>query len=210
MQKRTRQAKREFAARGLVEAVTWSFIAHDDATLFGGGKPELALANPIAADLSDMRPSLVPGLARAAQRNADRGYGDVALFEVGQCFASDQPEGQTTKATALRRGSARHGGAGRHWDGAAKPVDAFEAKADALALLTSLGVPTGGLQVVAGGPDWLHPGRSGTLQFGPRNQVGSSVSCTRGCSRPSTSRARWWSAKSRWTPCRCPSTGRPR
>ncbi len=172
MQKRTRQAKREFAARGLVEAVTWSFIAHDDATLFGGGKPELALANPIAADLSDMRPSLVPGLARAAQRNADRGYGDVALFEVGQCFASDQPEGQTTKATALRRGSARHGGAGRHWDGAAKPVDAFEAKADALALLTSLGVPTGGLQVVAGGPDWLHPGRSGTLQFGPRNQVG--------------------------------------
>lgn len=172
MQKRTRQAKREFAARGLVEAVTWSFIAHDDATLFGGGKPELALANPIAADLSDMRPSLVPGLARAAQRNADRGYGDVALFEVGQCFSSDQPEGQTTKATALRRGSARHGGAGRHWDGAARPVDAFEAKADALALLASLGVPTGGLQVVAGGPDWLHPGRSGTLQFGPRNPVG--------------------------------------
>ncbi|QRE72901.1 phenylalanine--tRNA ligase subunit beta [Methylobacterium aquaticum] len=172
MQKRTRQAKREFAARGLVEAVTWSFIAHDDATLFGGGKPELALANPIAADLSDMRPSLVPGLARAAQRNADRGYGDVALFEVGQCFSSDQPEGQTTKATALRRGSARHGGAGRHWDGAARPVDAFEAKADALALLASLGVPTGGLQIVAGGPDWLHPGRSGTLQFGPRNPVG--------------------------------------
>lgn len=172
MQKRTRQAKREFAARGLVEAVTWSFIAHDDATLFGGGKPELALANPIAADLSDMRPSLVPGLARAAQRNADRGYGDVALFEVGQCFSSDQPEGQTTKAAALRRGSARHGGAGRHWDGAARPVDAFEAKADALALLASLGVPTGGLQVVAGGPDWLHPGRSGTLQFGPRNPVG--------------------------------------
>ncbi|KMO21813.1 phenylalanine--tRNA ligase subunit beta [Methylobacterium platani] len=172
MQKRTRQAKREFAARGLVEAVTWSFIAHADATLFGGGKPELALANPIAADLSDMRPSLVPGLARAAQHNADRGYGDVALFEVGQCFASDQPEGQTTKATALRRGSARHGGAGRHWDSAAKPIDAFEAKADALALLTALGVPTGGLQVVAGGPDWLHPGRSGTLQFGPRNQVG--------------------------------------
>lgn len=172
MQKRTRQAKRECAARGLVEAVTWSFIAHDDATLFGGGKPELALANPIAADLSDMRPSLVPGLARAAQRNADRGMGDVALFEVGQCFASDQPEGQTTKAAALRRGSARHGGAGRHWDGAARPVDAFEAKADALALLTALGVPTGGLQVVAGGPDWLHPGRSGTLQFGPRNPVG--------------------------------------
>ncbi|GJE16855.1 phenylalanine--tRNA ligase subunit beta [Methylobacterium marchantiae] len=172
LQKRTRVAKRALATRGLVEAVTWSFIPHDDAVLFGGGKPDLALANPIAADLSDMRPSLVPGLLRAAQRNADRGYGDVALFEVGQCFETDQPEGQSIRATAIRRGTARHEGAGRHWEGAAAPVDAFEAKADALALLTALGVPTGGLQIVAGGPGWLHPGRSGTMQFGPKNQIG--------------------------------------
>ncbi|ACL60393.1 phenylalanine--tRNA ligase subunit beta [Methylobacterium nodulans] len=172
LQKRTRLAKRELAARGLVEAVTWSFISRAEAKAFGGGRPELALANPIAADLSDMRPSLLPGLLRAAQRNADRGYGDVALFEVGQCFASDEPEGQTIRAAALRRGTARFAGAGRHWDGAARPVDAFEAKADALALLTALGIPTGGLQVAAGGPDWFHPGRSGTLQFGPRNPIG--------------------------------------
>ncbi|CAA2139986.1 phenylalanine--tRNA ligase subunit beta [Methylobacterium bullatum] len=172
LQKRTRLAKRALATRGLVEAVTWSFIPHDDAVLFGGGKADLALANPIAADLSDMRPSLVPGLLRAAQRNADRGYGDVALFEVGQCFETDQPEGQSIRATAIRRGTARHEGAGRHWAGAAATVDAFEAKADALALLTALGVPTGGLQIVAGGPAWLHPGRSGTMQFGPKNQIG--------------------------------------
>ena len=105
LQKRTRLAKRALATRGLVEAVTWSFIPHDDAVLFGGGKADLALANPIAADLSDMRPSLVPGLLRAAQRNADRGYGDVALFEVGQCFETDQPEGQSIRATAIRRGN---------------------------------------------------------------------------------------------------------
>ncbi|MBY0295872.1 MAG: phenylalanine--tRNA ligase subunit beta [Methylobacterium sp.] len=172
LQRRTRLAKRELAARGLVEAVTWSFIAKDEARAFGGGRPDLALANPIAADLSDMRPSLLPGLLRAAQRNADRGYGDVALFEVGQCFASDQPEGQSMRAAAIRRGTARFAGAGRHWDGAAQAVDAFEAKADALALLTALGVPTGGLQVVAGGPDYFHPGRSGTLQFGPKNPIG--------------------------------------
>jgi phenylalanyl-tRNA synthetase beta chain len=172
MQKRTRLAKRALASRGLVEAVTWSFIPHDDAVLFGGGGADLALANPIAADLSDMRPSLVPGLLRAAQRNADRGSPDVALFEVGQCFATDQPEGQTIRAAAIRRGTASHAGAGRHWDGRTDGVDAFDAKADALALLAALGVPGGGLQVVAGGPDWLHPGRSGTLQFGPKNQVG--------------------------------------
>ena len=173
IQRRTRAAKRALASRGLMEAVTWSFIPHDDAVLFGGGGPGLALANPIASDLSDMRPSLVPGLLRAAQRNADRGYPDVALFEVGQCFADDQPEGQSIRATAIRRGSARHAGSGRHWDGAAGPVDVFEAKADALALLAALGVPTGGLQVVPGGPAWLHPGRSGTLQFGPKNQIGT-------------------------------------
>jgi phenylalanyl-tRNA synthetase beta chain len=173
IQKRTRLAKRTLAARGLVEAVTWSFIAKDEAVLFGGGDRSLALANPIASDLSDMRPSLLPGLLKAAQRNADRGFGDVALFEVGQCFASDEPEGQTIRAAAVRRGTARAEGVGRHWDGGAVAVDAFDAKADALALLNALGVPTGGLQVVAGGPDWLHPGRSGTLQFGPRNVVGA-------------------------------------
>ncbi|CAO4163906.1 phenylalanine--tRNA ligase subunit beta [Methylorubrum populi] len=173
LQRRGRLARRALASRGMLEAVTYSFIAKEDAALFGGGKADLALANPIAADLSDMRPSLVPGLLRAAQRNADRGFPDTALFEVGQCFASDEPEGQSLRATGLRRGTARHAGAGRHWSGTAEAVDAFEAKADALALLAALGVPTGGLQIVAGGPDWLHPGRSGTLQFGPKNIVGS-------------------------------------
>src|SRR3954451_11481162 len=173
IQKRTRLAKRLLATRGLVEAVTWSFIGKEEAKLFGGGDKRLALANPIASDLSDMRPSLLPGLLKAAQRNADRGYGDVALFEVGQCFANDEPEGEAIKAAAVRRGTARAEGVGRHWDGGAVAVDAFDAKADALALLTALGVPTGGLQVAPGGPDWLHPGRSGTLRFGPQNPIGA-------------------------------------
>jgi phenylalanyl-tRNA synthetase beta chain len=173
IQKRTRVAKRLLGARGLVEAVTWSFIAREEAALFGGGDKRLALANPIASDLSDMRPSLLPGLIEAAQRNADRGFGDVALFEVGQCFASDEPEGQTIKAAAVRRGTARAQGVGRHWDGGAVAVDAFDAKADAMALLTALGLPTAAVQVVPGGPAWLHPGRSGTLQFGPKTVVGA-------------------------------------
>jgi phenylalanyl-tRNA synthetase beta chain len=172
MQKRTRTAKRALASRGLMEAVTWSFVPHADADLFGGGGADLILANPIASELSDMRPSLLPGLLRAAQRNADRGYPDAALFEVGQCFASDEPEGQTVRAAAVRRGGGTLAGAGRHWDGSARSVDAFDAKADALALLGSLGVPTGGLQITAGGPSWLHPGRSGTLRFGPKTEIG--------------------------------------
>jgi phenylalanyl-tRNA synthetase beta chain len=172
LQVRTRKAKRALAARGLTEAVTWSFISKPQAELFGGGKPELALANPIAAELSDMRPSLIPGLVAAAQRNADRGFPDAALFEVGQIFRGDKPEDQFTAATGVRRALAKAGGIGRHWSGKAAPIDAFDAKADALAVLAAAGAPAQAMQVVPGGPAWFHPGRSGTIQIGPQNILG--------------------------------------
>ncbi len=172
LQKRTRLARRALAASGLVEAITWSFVSQTEAKAFGGGAPALSLANPIASSLSDMRPSLLPGLIAAAQRNSDKGHGDLALFEVGQIFKGDGEKDQRMAATALRRGTARLAGAGRHWSGAIGPVTAFDAKADALCLLEALGIATGGLQVVAGGPDWFHPGRSGTLQFGPKGVIG--------------------------------------
>ena len=171
-QTRTRRAKRGLAARGMVEAVTWSFVAKPVAEAFGGGKPELALANPIAADLSDMRPSLLPGLLLAAQRNADRGVADLALFEVGQIFRGTKPSDQLTAATGIRRLSATVNGAGRHWQGKAPAVSVFDAKADALALLDVLGAPVDKFQIVAGAPSWFHPGRSGTIQLGPQNIIG--------------------------------------
>lgn len=171
IQKRTRMAKRALAARGMVEAVTWSFISKAQAELFGGGQPELALANPIASDLSDMRPTLLVGLATAAQRNADRGHGDVALFEVGQVFRGDAPEDQVVAASGIRRGLAGLTGTGRHWQGA-RPADVFDAKADALAVLSAVGAPVAGIQIVPGGPSWFHPGRSGTFQMGPQNVFG--------------------------------------
>ena len=172
LQVRTRKAKRALAARGMVEAVTWSFISHQQAALFGGGKPELKLANPIAADLSDMRPSIIPGLVTAAQRNADRGFADVALFEVGQVFHGDRPEDQLTAAAGVRRALAKASGTGRHWSNRAAEVDVFDAKGDALAALAAAGAPTQALQVVPGGPAWLHPGRSGTIQMGPQTVLG--------------------------------------
>ena len=172
IQLRTRKAKRALAARNLVEAVTWSFIAKTQAELFGGGKPELALANPIAADLSDMRPSLIPGLVAAAQKNADRGFPDAGLFEVGQVFRGDQPEDQFTAAAGVRRALAKPSGIGRHWSKRDGEVDAFDAKADALAVLAAAGAPAQALQVVPGGPAWFHPGRSGTIQIGPQNVLG--------------------------------------
>jgi phenylalanyl-tRNA synthetase beta chain len=172
LQMRRRKAARALAARGMVEAVTWSFVSRAQAELFGGGKPELALANPIAADLSDMRPSLIPGLVAASQQNADRGWGDVALYEVGQIFRGDQPDDQLTAAAGVRTGLAKPTGAGRHWSMPTKEVDAFDAKGDALAALAAAGAPAQAMQVVPGGPAWFHPGRSGTIQIGPQNVLG--------------------------------------
>ncbi len=171
IQRRTRRAKRALAARGMVEAVTWSFIARPAAEWFGGGGSDLTLANPIASDLSEMRPSLLPGLVAAAQANSDRGFSDLALFEVGQIFKGDRPQDQLTAAAGVRRGFASGQGFGRHWSGSAT-ADALDAKADAFAVLAAAGAPMQALQVAPGGADWLHPGRSATIQIGPQNILG--------------------------------------
>jgi phenylalanyl-tRNA synthetase beta chain len=171
IQLRTRRAKRALAARGMVEAVTWSFISKPAADLFGGGKAELTLANPIASDLSDMRPSLLPGLIAVAQANADRGISDAAIFEVGQLFKGDRPEDQFIAASGVRHGFASSKGLGRNWSGS-QAANVFDVKADALAVLAAAGAPMQALQIVPGGPAWLHPGRSGTIQMGPQNVLG--------------------------------------
>jgi len=167
-QKRVRLARRLLAGQGLVEAVTWSFIPRDHARAFGGGDDALELANPISSDMSSMRPSLLPGLLTAVQRNGDRGFSDAGLFEIGQAYRGEKPSDQYMSAAGVRSGTARLTGAGRHWSGASDKVTLYDAKADAIAVLAALGFPEEKLQVVQGGPDWFHPGRSGRLQLGPQ------------------------------------------
>ncbi|MDD7910014.1 MULTISPECIES: phenylalanine--tRNA ligase subunit beta [Pseudovibrio] len=168
---RRSNARRALAARGLDEAVTWSFIPAAHAEVFGGGQPELKLANPISADMSDMRPSLLPGLLAAAQRNADRGFPDVALFEVGQVFLGDSEKDQKVMVSGVRRGTAVLDGAGRHWSGNSEAVHVFDAKADAEAALSAIGVATDKLMVFTDAPSYYHPGRSGALKMGPKNTL---------------------------------------
>jgi phenylalanyl-tRNA synthetase beta chain len=167
-QRRARRARRILAARGLVEGVTWSFIPKAEAKAFGGGADALELANPISVEMSSMRPSLLPGLLTAVQRNHNRGFSDVALFEIGQAYRGDQPEDQYMAAAGARAGTATLQGSGRHWDGAAPEVGVFDAKADVAAALASLGFDPARAQVTRDAPDWYHPGRSGTLRLGPK------------------------------------------
>ncbi|WP_431854694.1 phenylalanine--tRNA ligase subunit beta [Azospirillum sp.] len=162
-QRRAVTAKRTLAARGLFEAVTWSFMPSEVAGLFGDLDPGLRLVNPISADLDVMRPSILPNLIQAAGRNADRGFPDVGLFEVGPAYRDPTPKGQDLVAAGVRAGSA----VPRHWAEKARPVDAYDAKADALAVLEAAGAPTANLQVTTDAPGWYHPGRSGVLRLGP-------------------------------------------
>ncbi len=164
-QRRESQARRALAWRGLDEAVTFSFISSDLAAAFGGVDESLRLINPISADLDVMRPSVLPGLAAAAARNADRGFADVALFEVGPQYADASPDGQSLVAAGLRAGRSQPA----HWQEKARPLDAFDAKADALAVLSALGAPTENLQVDQETPPaCYHPGRYGALRLGPK------------------------------------------
>ena len=162
-QARVRTARRALAAAGYAETVGWSFTSRASAALFGGGAAELVLANPIAAELDCMRPSALPGLIKAAARNAARGRPDVALFEIGPVFAGDRPEHQSTVAVALLAPAAT-----RDWQGGGgEPL--FALKGDLLALLETLGAPVASLQVAQGSASaWWHPAQSARLQLGPK------------------------------------------
>jgi phenylalanyl-tRNA synthetase beta chain len=167
-QKRARRARRTLAARGLVEAITWSFIPAAEARAFGGGASGLELANPISTEMSSMRPGLLPGLLAALKRNRNRGFADAALFELGQAYRGEKADDQYITASGVRGGTAKLAGGGRHWDGAATGVDLFDAKADAFAVLAALGFDPAKAQITRDAPAWYHPGRSGTLRLGPK------------------------------------------
>ena len=167
-QRRARRARRVLAGRGLVEAMTWSFIPRPQSELFGGGAEALELSNPISVEMSSMRPSLLPGLLTAVQRNRNRGFGDIALFELGNAYRGDKPEDQLQIAAGVRAGSARLPGAGRHWDASAQDADLFDVKADVFATLTALGIDPNRAQIAREAPSWYHPGRSGVLRLGPK------------------------------------------
>jgi phenylalanyl-tRNA synthetase beta chain len=167
-QKRARRTRRLLAARGLTEAVTWSFIPKEQATHFGGGAPALELANPISVELSSMRPGLLAGLLTAVTRNRNRGAGDVALFELGQSYRGEQPADQYISAAGVRAGTSKLSGSGRHWDCKSDAVGIFDVKADVFAALAAVGVDPAKAQITRDAPAWYHPGRSATLRLGPK------------------------------------------
>jgi phenylalanyl-tRNA synthetase beta chain len=172
LQNRIRITRRVLAARGFLETVTWSFMDSAKAALCltegAALNDRLLLENPIAAELCYMRPSMLPNLIEAAQKNLDRGARTVRLFEAGPVYEGDEPEDQKARIAALIAGHAD-----RHWTGRCPPYDAFAAKADLLAALEALDQPAERFQIAPPvGPLW-HPGRAATIRLGPKTIIGS-------------------------------------
>ncbi|MFD1610584.1 phenylalanine--tRNA ligase subunit beta [Sphingomonas tabacisoli] len=155
-----RRVRRTAAARGLNEAVTWSFISEKEAAALGGGA--WTLANPISEDMKVMRPSLLAGLLAAAQRNMDRGARSVRQFELGRRYLADAERPTVGFVLAGERSP-------RDWQsGKAQPFAAFDGKTEAVALLEAAGAPVENLQVMGDASSAYHPGQSATLRLGPK------------------------------------------
>jgi len=167
LQSRQQMAKRTVAGLGYNECVTYSFIDREAAAMFGGGDDATMLQNPISADLSHMRPGLLPGLLRAAARNQARGFADMALFEVGHAFQGGEPGEQHVQIAGILIG--RTGPKDVH--GTSRGVDVFDAKADAEAVLAAIGAPAK-VQILRGAEGWWHPGRHGKICLGPKKVMG--------------------------------------
>lgn len=167
MQRRLQAARRTTAALGYNECVTYTFIDQASAALFRGGDDATKLENPISSDMSHMRPALLPGLLQAAARNQARGFMDLALFEVGPAFHGGEPGEEHLLVSGLLVG--RTGPKDVH--GASRPVDPFDVKADAEAVLAAMGAPAK-VQILRGASDWWHPGRHGMICLGPKKVLG--------------------------------------
>ena len=162
LQQREKAARRQIAALGYNECVSYSFIDARAAALFGGGTEAVRVENPISSEMTHLRPDLLPGLLAAAARNQARGFMDLALFEVGPAFQGGEPGEQHLQAAGLLVGAA----APRDPHGSRRTVDVFDAKADAEAVLAALGAPAK-VQITRKAAGWWHPGRSGVIGLGP-------------------------------------------
>ena len=166
MQKREQIARRTMASLGYNECVTYSFIDQTSASLFGGGDDKTKIENPISSEMSHMRPDLLAGLLLAVRRNQDRGFSDMALFEVGPAFHGGEPEEQHLQVAGLLIG--RTGPKDVY--GESRMVDVYDAKADVENVLAALGAPSK-TQVLRQGASWWHPGRHGRICLGPKKML---------------------------------------
>lgn len=171
-QRLTHYSTRLLASRGMLQIINWSFIAKNEACLFGGSTSSLSLENPISKDMSDMRPSLLPGLLKSVHKNQVKAIHNLAIFEAGHSYKNETAKGQQLEISGLRVGHEKHNASGRFWQIPPQKVDCFDSKEDAFAVLAACGIQTNQLLIEQNAPHWYHPGQSGVIKMGPKIILG--------------------------------------
>lgn len=155
------------AGLGLNEQITYSFQPTEVAKLFGGGHEKLRVQNPISAQLSQMRPSLLGNLLTSIKENSNHGVKSASFFEVGSTYHYMDKHIQKLEASGVLFGQETV----EDWQKKPTSYDMFSAKIIAYSTLQALGLNVDSLQIIREAPCWYHPGKSGALKLGPKNTL---------------------------------------
>ncbi len=154
--------QRSIAAKGYLEAITWSFSNEKINKLFLNSKKPNKLINPISADLGVLRSSIFSNLVEKVRENIDRGENNISLFEVGPIFEGKNPGDQSIYATAISAGYAIN----PNWNEKGRLLDVFDIKKDFIHVINELGTSEDEIVIETKNlPEYYHPGKSGNVFF---------------------------------------------
>ena len=151
--------QRSMASKGFLETITWSFTDSKINQLFLENSKEITIVNPISSDLNVLRNSIFSNLIIYLSKNLDRGFKDIALFEIGPIFLGSQPGQQETVVCGLRAGKISR----LNWLEKDRLVDVFDAKQDVIKSLVEVGFDRNKLCIDNETPSYYHPGKSGRI-----------------------------------------------
>ena len=161
-QKHFHLIQRSIAAKGYLEAITWSFSNEKINNLFLNSKKKIKLINPISSDLGVLRSTIFSNLVDKVKENIDRGENNISLFEVGPIFEGVNPGDQVISATAISAGYALN----PNWNEKGRLLDVFDIKKDLIHVLNELGTSEDQIIIETTNlPEYYHPGKSGNISF---------------------------------------------
>ena len=151
--------QRAVASKGYHEVVTWSFTDNKFNNLFKGNNKEIKIVNPISSDLGVLRNSIYSNLTMYLNKNIDRGYKDISLFEIGPVFTGKNPGDQITVVCGISTGKKSR----LSWIEKERDVDVFDVKRDVIQTLSEAGYNPEKFVIDDETPNYYHPGKSGRI-----------------------------------------------
>ena len=151
--------QRAIASKGYLEAITWSFTDSRYNDHFKDKNKDIKIVNPISSELGVLRNSIYSNLIMYMNKNLDRGFKDISIFEIGPIFTGYNPGDQNTVICGLSAGKKSR----LSWIDKERNVDVFDAKRDVVQTLIEAGYNSDKFFIDNETPNYYHPGKSGRL-----------------------------------------------